>query len=296
MNKNFGFLLLLHIILIGCNSKTTDKTASANNDSIQKYLALAGNDTLEFDKRIKYNDKALGYVDLEKNDSLTREYLSRINHIYIKTGNLKKFERVIKQYKNKVFEKNDTLGIAIYHKHKGHYYHLKRVQDSAFYNYIKAEKIYLSLNNKIEIALVNLNKSLIQNNINDYLGAELSAKKAYNYFKENKLYKNEFNSLILIGNINSSIGERDFAIQCYKDAILLINKFDDPRNRCPKGICLNNIGNVYREQNNFKAAIYYFKLALKEENLFKKDPELLALISNNLGYCYLKTNQIRNPN
>lgn len=295
MNKRTGFSLLLLIIFFGCNTKTTDKKNSATNDSIQKYLALAGNDTLAFDKRIKYNDKALSFVDLERNDSLTRENLNRVSHIYLKTQHFKSFERSLKNYKNKVFEKNDSLGIARYHKYKGYFYHLKKVKDSAFYNYLKAEKICQFLNNKKEIAIINLNKSLIQNSINDYLGAELSAKKAYNYFKENKLHKNEFKSLILIGNINQSIGENVIAIQCYKDAMLLINKFDDLENSSPKGSCLNNIGNVYREQNNFKAAIFHFKLALKEKNLFKKDPELLGYILNNLGYCYLKSNQMRIP-
>ncbi|RKS00964.1 MULTISPECIES: tetratricopeptide repeat-containing sensor histidine kinase [unclassified Flavobacterium] len=295
MNKRAVFLLILLVIFIGCNSNLADKKTTATNDSIQKYLDLAGNDTLDFEKRIKYNDKALGFLDLERNDSLTREYLSKINYLYLKANNFKSFEKVIKLYSNKVFEKKDSLGIARYHKYKGHFYHLTKVKDSAFYNYSKADKIYQFMNNKYEIALINLNKSLIQNDINDYLGAELSAKKAYNYFKENKLYKHEFKSLVLIGNINQSIGENVLAIKCYKDAMFLIDKFDDKKNSCPKGSCLNNIGNVYREQNNFKAAIFYFKLALKEKNLFEKDPELLGFISNNLGYCYLKTNQLQIP-
>jgi signal transduction histidine kinase len=293
MNKKFGFLLLLLIIIVGCNSKTTDKTTTANNDSIQKYLALAGNDTLDFNKRIKYNDKALAFLDLEKNDSLTRENLSRISHVYLKTYHFKSFEISLKNYKNKVFEKNDSLGIARYYKYKGHYYHLKNDKDSGFYNYIKAEKIFQYLDKKYEIALINLNKSFIQNNINDYLGAELSAKKAHNYFKENKFYTYEFKSLIALGNIYQSLGEDEYAIKSYKDAMKLIDKIYeyDYVKKSPKGTCLNNIGNVYREQNNFKKAMFYFNLALKEKNIYKKDTELYAILLNNLGYCYLKTNQ-----
>ncbi|MEK8178907.1 ATP-binding protein [Flavobacterium buctense] len=293
MNKSAGFFILILIIILGCNSKSTHKTSNATNDSIQKYLDLAGNDTLDFDKRIKYNDKALGFLDLERNDSLSREYLSRVNYLYLKANNFQSFEKVINHYKIKVFEKNDSLGIARYYKYKGHYHHFKNANDSAFYNYIEAEKIFQFLDNKYEIALINLNKSFIQNNINDYLGGELSAKKAHNYFKEKKFYNKEFKSLISLGNIYQSIGVNENAIKCYKDAMNLIDKIDDYDyvEKNPKVTCLNNIGNVYREQNNFKKAIFYFNLALKEKKITEKDPVLYGLLLNNLGYCYLKTNQ-----
>jgi len=73
----------------------------------------------------------------------------------------------------------------------------------------------------------------------------------------------------------------------------LVDKFNPSKNECVRGTCLNNIGNVFREKNNFKQAKKYFNVALKEKNLLKKEPELLGLLLNNLGYCYLKTNHIR---
>jgi hypothetical protein len=52
MNKiliYWGIILL--VSLYGCTSKTTeDKEAQAINDSIKKYLDLAGNDTITYDK------------------------------------------------------------------------------------------------------------------------------------------------------------------------------------------------------------------------------------------------------
>ena len=93
MNKGFGFLLLLLVILISCTNKTTDKKASYNHDSIQKYLTLAGNDTLAFERRIKYNDKALGFLDLEKNDSLTREYLNLVVYNYLTAKDWQKYKK-----------------------------------------------------------------------------------------------------------------------------------------------------------------------------------------------------------
>ena len=48
--------------------------------------------------------------------------------------------------------------------------------------------MYNRLNDKYEVAKILLNKSYIQNDYNDYLGAELSAKKAYFYFREKKIF------------------------------------------------------------------------------------------------------------
>ncbi len=119
MNKRIGLLLLLHIIFFGCNTKTTDKNASANNDSIQKYLALAGNDTLDFEKRIKYNDKAVSFLDLEKNDSLTRENLNLVVYNYSYARDWSKFNKYASQYYIKISKQNDTLGFARYYRYKG---------------------------------------------------------------------------------------------------------------------------------------------------------------------------------
>ena len=80
MNRvlNYWFIILL-VSLYGCTSKTVDKENQANNDSIKKYLDLAGNDTLDAKLRNKYNDKAFSLVDLSKNDTLTRWYLYKVN-------------------------------------------------------------------------------------------------------------------------------------------------------------------------------------------------------------------------
>jgi signal transduction histidine kinase len=57
--------------------------------------------------------------------------------------------------------------------------------------------------------------------------------------------------------------------------------------------CLNNIGNAYREQEKYKKAINYFKLALNKKLIKKNDPELYACLLNNIGHCYLKTSSAK---
>jgi signal transduction histidine kinase len=292
MNK-FLVLSAIAITLIGCSQKSTQSENNPANDSVQKYLALAENDSLDFKQRVLYNDKALSFIDLRKNDSMVRGSLDKINYLYLKTENYKKFKNIINVYQKKVFEKKDSLGIAKFHKYKGLYFHFLKINDSAYFHYLKAEYMYNRLNDKHEVAKIFLNKSYIQNDYNDYLGAELSAKKAYSYFREKKILKFQYKSLIVLGNVYQSIGNDNEAIKSYEEAMELVDKFNPSKNECVRGTCLNNIGNVYREKNNIKQAKKYFNVALKEKNLLKKEPELLGLLLNNLGYCYLKTNHIR---
>ena len=162
MKKGFSFLLLLFIILNGCNSKTTDKTASAHHDSIQKYIALAGNDTLEFNQRIKYNDKALSLVNLADNDSLTRENLNKIVYNYFMTKDSLKFKKYSRLYYKKAVQQKDTLGLARYYKYTAAYYSRESIFDSAFFYYLKSEKLYKKIKNYEGIAKVNSGGSFVQ--------------------------------------------------------------------------------------------------------------------------------------
>lgn len=294
MNKSIVLLAIISI-LSGCSQIGTQPESNPANDSVQKYLALAENDSLDFKQRIQYNDKALSFIDLKRNDSLVRESLDKVNYLFLKTENFLKFNSVIEIYQKKVFEKRDSLGIAKFHKYKGLYFHFLKIKDSAYFHYSKAEVFFQSLNNKYEVAKILLNKSYIQNDYNDYLGAELSAKKAYFFFREKKLFDLEYSSLIILGNVYQSIGNDDDALKSYKEAMTLLNISDVTKVNIKKSNCLNNIGNLYREKKDYKKALMYFNKAIKNKNLLKDDPSLLGILYNNIGYCYLKSNQLKSP-
>ena len=180
MNRvlNYWFIILL-VSLYGCTSKTVDKENQANNDSIKKYLDLAGNDTLDAKLRNKYNDKAFSLVDLSKNDTLTRFYLSSISFNYLSTKDWVDYTKTAKIHFKKSTAVKDTLNLARYYRYKGSYFKNTLVNDSSFYFYLKAEKFYKKTNDKNGLAVVYKNKSQIQFRLDDYPGANLSAKKAY---------------------------------------------------------------------------------------------------------------------
>lgn len=294
MNKNIRFLLLSLIILCGCDQSTSVKNNSPANDSIQKYLALAGNDTLPFDKRIKYNDKALSFLDLERNDSLTRESLNILIYNYLSTNDHKKFKKNITYYFDKINKADDTLGFARYYRYNAVYFSSLKVYDSSFYYFLKAEKLYKKIKNEDGIAFVNLNMSHVQFKLDDYLGSELRAHKSLRYYKKTNNYDKQFHLLVNIGNANHNLNHYKKAIENFKHALSIAKKLNLKKKKLSFiGTCLNNIGNTYRVQKRYNDAIYYLKLGLKEKNIIKKDPEIYAYLLNNLGYCYLKTNRYK---
>ena len=100
----FSSFLFVLILFCSCNSKTTDKWEIAKNDSIKKHLEIAGNDTIDLKIRNSYNDKAFSLLDLKKNDTLTRHYLSLISYNYMRTKKTKEYIKVSKLH----FKKKQT--------------------------------------------------------------------------------------------------------------------------------------------------------------------------------------------
>ena len=284
------FLLAL---LSSCTPKTVDKN-TATNDSIKKFLVIAGNDTLDYKIRNKYNDKAFSLVDLNKNDTLTRFYLSSISFNYMKTKAIKNYKHIAKIHFKKSIIAKDTLNLARYYRSKAVYYRKIQVPDSAFYYYIKAEKFYKKTSDEFGLAKVYYYKSGVQATVDDYLGAELSANLAYNYCKNKSVNKFTLDVLMMQGLITNNLKNYDNAIKIYKKCISKIPKNNFKEGLSYNRICLNNIGNAYREQKMYNRAIYYFKLVLKDDQLKEKDPELYGLLLNNIGFCYMQLNNNNN--
>ncbi|MGL2965522.1 tetratricopeptide repeat-containing sensor histidine kinase [Flavobacterium sp. XGLA_31] len=295
--KIVHILIVLSVIsYLGCTSKPTVKYVDTKNDSVKKYIDLALNDTLDLEKRIKYNDRAFSFLDLTKNDSLIRSYIITIASNYLTNNDFNKYKKVNEIYFQKIIQTKDTLGFAGYYRYKGSYFRKKALFDSAFYYFNKSEKIYKKLKNDEGLAHIYSNISAVQYKIDDYLGAELNTKKAYQYFNKKKDNKRIVECLIRLGNIYHDLKQYEKAIETMKKALSIIksHKLPNLSNFNLVGTCINDIGNVYREKENYKTAIYYFELALKDKNLINEDPELFSYLINNLGYCRLMTNNNKN--
>lgn len=289
MNKNIFYWLIIFVSLCSCTSKTIDKEAAATNDSIRKYLGLAGNKILDSIHRNKYNYKAFLLMDLSKNDTLTRFYINTISYNYLDTKHWRDFKETQKILFDKSIIVKDTLNLARYYRYKGGYFKENRIYDSAYYYYIKAARFYKKTNDQYGLAVANKNKCQMQFRFDDYTGADLTAQSAYNYFKNTNFKQFEFDVLITLGNSNHNLRNYKKAIEAFKKAMFLVEKYNlKQKTMSLKATCLNNIGNAYREQKKFGLAMHYLNLALKEKDLINEDPVIYGYLLNNLSYCKLQ--------
>ena len=286
------FFCALVTLLSSCNQNQT-ANHNANNDSIEKYLNLASNDTFTYNQRNQYNQKAFSLIDLSKNDTVVRFYLSEVtkNLSYIKEDKL--YRKISKIHFEKATEANDTLNLARYYKQQAVFNRNNQIYDSAFYNCIKAEKTYRQIDKLNELGRLLHLKESIQYNINDFLGCEYTCIKAYKIFiKENNI-KRQQSILNDLGNVCIELQEFKVGIQYTEKALKLAQDNKFKTNEEEVATCFNNIGNAYKEQKKYLQALKYFKLALKDERLLKESPDMYEILISNLGYCEL---QLKNYN
>lgn len=292
MIRNLFFIFLsLALLLLSCNNKAKHNHVDATNDSIAKYLKLAGNDSLSFSERDKWNEKAFSLIDLRRNDSVVRWYLYETALNYSKMKNGEKYYNISQIHFKKASEAKDTLNIARYYRYKGGYYRWNEVYDSAFFYYTKAEKFYKNTGNNEELARVYFFKGLLQYDFDDYLGAELSTNQTYNIIKKRKADRFTYSVLNQLGNIAHNLRHYDQAIKLHKEALDLVVSINlsAELHKCDFiNTSLNNIGNSYKEQKKYRKAIYYFQKALSRKDNLKEDVLANAYLFANIGYSKMK--------
>ncbi len=298
MIRNLFYIYFsLALLLLSCNNKGKHNLANANNDSITKYLKFAGNDSLSFEERDKWNEKAFSLINLRRNDSVVRWYLCETALNFSKIKNGEKYYDASRIHYNKSNEANDTLNIARYCRYRASYHkNNTKLFDSTFYYYAKAEKFYKRTNDCEGLARVYYYKGIVQYNVDDYLGSELSTNQVYSIIKKRKADRLTYSVLTRMGNIAHNLRHYDQAITYHNQALRLaidlklspkLYKFDFINTS------LNNIGNSYKEQKKYRKAIYYFNKALSNRLKTNEDILTYAYLLINKGYSQMQLKQYK---
>lgn len=278
---------LLLFSVVACTNKK-NSSHNSNNDSINKYLNLVGSDTLVFPKKDKYNNKALSFVDLNKNDTLTRFYLRKISSNFYDTNNWKNYRKVALHLLKNATEASDTLDLAMSYRLLGNYYFENQVLDSSFYYYIKAEKNYLAINDKENYGVILLKKGIVQYNVNDYLGAQLTLNKALNYFKTTNDKERLIALYISLGIVETEMKDFEKAIEYFNLSLSEQNKSNSRANEINKAFNYFNLGDVYFKLGDLKKALRYVELALNCENIKEKDSKLYYQALSSYAFYKMK--------
>lgn len=252
--------------------------------------------SLTLEKRKQYNQKAYQLLDLSKNDTVLRYYLYKVAASYRNMNDSKYFTVSQLHFRNATLA-HDTLNLARYYFSKGMYHENAGISfDSALCNFAKAEKLYKKTNDIEGLAKTYLFKGLIQNNLDDYLGAEFAIKKGFNIIKNKESSRLHYRFLIMLGNIQHNLKNYSEAIQTHQKALQIATAIDMPIKNYKhnyRNTCMNNIGNSYKELKEYSIASEYFEKGIANKKHHKEDPLIFAYLYTNLGYCRMQQKDYR---
>lgn len=292
------FSFLVFIMIGSCSKNKKNISLDKSNSDAKKYFNIyKSNLEKNNPKNESYLRKSFYLVKFQKNDLLTRSLLSDIVVEFYKSSDDKNLDESSKLLLKLSSASHDTVNLGMSYRCRGNFHFTTQNLDSSYYYYIKAEKIYSKLRDNKNLGTILMNKGIVQYSKGDYLGAELSLNKAHNIFKETNNFNKIYGSLDQLGLVEIELREYEKGLFYFNNALKAIEKLpiEEDKNHF-KSVCLNNIGYLYLKSNEYKKGAHYFELALKNK-LIKNEPLLYSNLIDNLAYCKLKSDDIKDlPN
>jgi len=286
------FWILMSVFFFNCNNenKTSRDNYIQRTNSYLKKIKTSVSDS----EILKLNDLAYNTLIEAKNSADKRNSLDKITDNYFELEEWSKYKTSSQKLLELSQISHDSILIAKSHRCLGNYYYNEKVLDSSFFHYLKSERIYKNINDLNNYGVVLLKKGIVQLNANDFLGADLSLRKAYGILKKTDDYQRIFATLNSLGSVASELKEYSRAISYYNSAMdtIKIGKLQTVEHQ--EANCLNNLGLVYSDLNDYKRAIYSYERALSNNKLKIENPELYSMIIDNLAYSKLKSNNFIN--
>ena len=118
-------------------------------------------------------------------------------------------------------------------------------------------------------------------NVKDYLGAEITTTRAIEKFKPLNDNANLFKSYNILGIALGALGETEKSLTYYNEALYYLNLGDFDKIQAAR--IVNNIGVVYRENEQYKKAIDNFQKVINTDSIEIKRKTLYAIALSNLA-------------
>ena len=278
------FFVICLLYTSSCTKKRTDFSDEKVSDSLSILLRYANTDSLPYASRLAYNNKALSLVLEAKNDSLSRVNLFKVANRYFNMNNLEEYQKTSKLIIEKAKSGTDTLDLAKAYTYLGDYFTNTSIKDSALFYYTKSEKLFKKLNSKIDLGGVFINIAVLKSIEKDYTGSELSAIQALNALRGTNDHAKIYDAYNILGSISVELKDYEKAIEYHEKALELVKQYNLDNEFHLQETSLNNLGNVYQNQNRQQIAIDKFEEALLNKNLLRDKPVLYAALIDNLGY------------
>jgi signal transduction histidine kinase len=280
-------LALLLLSLFGCKKDLSRNDIS--KDRITMLLDSASGDVVSDFRREKYLDTAYNELRDKKNDTLTRYFYRKTASTYYNLGKYDKSLIVGKKILNLAKEAKDTATMARAYYYTADSFYEKADNDSAFFYYTQAEKLYDKMEDLGTMGEVLLYKAYIYYNIGLYNLCESEAFKALRMLQARDKTTHLYNCYNLIATALDGQDQNDDAIDYFRQALNILKDFKkegytDEDIALYRASCYNNMGLVYVKMKNFDEAVRLYKDALAIPGV-REEQSLYAKLINNLAYA-----------
>ena len=282
------FSIFCLLFLFSCTKNKTDFSDKKTSDSLSILLTSANDDAEPYPVRLQNNSKALKLLLDADNDSLTRANLFKVANRYFNMNNMELYRKTSRIISEKSKASNDTLNLAKAYVYLGDFFTYTSIKDSALFYYTKSEKLFRKVNSKVNLGGVFINIAVLKSLEKDYAGSELSAIQALNALRGTNDFEKSYDAYNILGSISVELKDYEKAIEYHEKALELVRKNDLNNEYHLSETSLNNLGNVYQNQDRQELAIEKFEEALRNKNLLRDKPILYAALIGNLGYSKFK--------
>lgn len=209
-----------------------------------------------------------------------------LSSVYLSASNYDQFAKI--NYINlKLAQKSsDSLSFGIASHNLGFYHSIKLQNDSAYYYYNVASKIYDRLGEVDGNIDLLPNLATLQVSERDYFGAEGNAIKGLRLLANAPQTQSNLDSGWILNNlmgmISLALKQYDKSIDYHIRAQEIARKIND--DILTELFSANNIAFVYRKKGEFAKSLSMYEQLLNTPNLFEIDPKFYALVLDNVAY------------
>jgi signal transduction histidine kinase len=206
------------------------------------------------------------------------------------------FKRQIDSVKIILSKTNSSDSLAIsreYYVIGGLYRKTLTNNDSAYFYYQKAEKIFRQYNLKFELARTLFGKAILQINDKDYTGSEVTLFEAISILDElvqtNEVRKYKAYIYNSLGIVFDELDLFDDAIEYLEKSLSIKRTLEGDFERSI-GLTLNNMLKAYWRSGKFDLAFETYNIIYNNKSLINNYPELHVLALGNYAYALFLSN------
>lgn len=284
----FGNLLLL--LFLGCKNdkaQLQNDAKSGEVDSVLIWVKKSRNTAISKTEREEWLAKANNTASVSSNDTLKSNYFSRISLAYLKLEDSANFRTTNKKAMELAKKLGDSSAYAETQWDLGFFLRGSTHQDSSYYHYQEAQKIFAQMGDDFYSARMLYNMAAVQADVRDYTGSEITTIRAIELLKPLNKYRQLSNCYDNLGSVTNALKEYDRSVEYYEKSLEYQEKLKE-KNELGYGT-LNNMGMVYQEQGQHQKAIQAFNEVLDYDSLYYKDTESYSTALSNLAYSKYKS-------